>query len=150
MNINPKLTAIALSALAMASFSALTLLPSVAQAQATPPIIVSGKVVNVGHEKVSVNNVWLDKVTVTVESCEARGALKTVHYSPASISDRTVLGHLFSENIHSADSMSMEAQQQTSGYGIFWVDQNQRVLRTGILGHNVDCKNVQGLVSQFP
>lgn len=126
---------------------------SLGAAQAEGPAsknIVAGKLVNVGHEKVNVNNVWLDKITVTVDSCDARGTLKTVHYSPATVSDRTLLGHLFSANVHSANSMSMEAQQQASGYGIFWVDQNQRVLRTGILGHNVECKNVPGLVSQFP
>src|SRR5690349_16151693 len=71
-----------------------------AQPQPTPAAgPVAGKVVAVSHEKVNVNNAWLDKVTVTVDSCAARGTLKTVHYLPATVSDRTALGHLFQNDL---------------------------------------------------
>jgi hypothetical protein len=121
-------------------------LPAVAQ---PAPSVVAGKVVAVSHEKTNVNNQWLDKVSVTVDSCSARGTLKTVHYAPASISDRTALGHLFEQDLNSARTANMERQQQPNGFGIFWVDAEGRVLRTGLLGHQVGCNDINHALSQF-
>lgn len=111
--------------------------------------IVAGKVAAVEHEKIQVNNAWLDKVSVTVESCKQPGALEVVEYSPASIGDQTALGHLFDHDIHHARTPNMRQQQMPNGYGIFWVDANKKVQRTGLLGHQVDCSHVQALVDQF-
>lgn len=122
-----------------------------AYAQATGKKYVAGRIVNVSQEKVTVNTAVLDKITVSVESCDARGgALKSVFYAPATVSDRTALGHLFDQDIQSARTPNMETQHQPNGFGIFWVDDTGRVLRTGILGANVDCNLVPALVNQFP
>lgn len=134
---------------ALLTLMAVALSSSLAFAQPNNKKVVAGKVVAVSHEKVTVNTTVLDKITVTVDSCDARGTLKTVHYSPATVSDRTALGHLFDQNETSGRTPNMEAQQQANGFGLFWVDDSNRVLRTGIMGHNVDCKNISGFVSQF-
>ncbi len=111
---------------------------------------VAGKIVSVSHEKVNVNNVWLDKISVTVDSCDAPGTLVTVQYSPATTSDRAALGHLFDQNITSARTADLKAQQMPNGYGVFWVDANNRVLRTGLLGSPLNCSHVQKIIQQFP
>ncbi len=123
-------------------------LPSVAQ---QAPSAVAGKVVAVSHEKVNVNNQWLDKISVTVDSCDARGTLKTAYYLPATISDRTALGHLLQQDLDSARTANMEhqQQQQPNGFGIFWVDPQGRITRTGLLGHQVGCNDVSRALSQF-
>lgn len=117
-------------------------------AQPLPPH-VAGKVVNVSHEKVKINNKWLDKVEVTVQSCTKQGALDTVHYSPATVTDLAALGHLFDQNIHSARTYNNFKQKQINGYGVFWVDANKRVTRTGILGAGVGCAQVPDFLKQF-
>lgn len=125
------------------------MISTVVQAQ-QPPAHVAGKIVAVAHEKVNVNNQWLDKISVTVDSCDARGTLKTVQYFPATVSDRTALGHLFEQNLHSARTANMERQQQQpNGFGIFWVNAQNQVLRTGLLGHQVGCGDVSQALKQF-
>lgn len=129
---------------------ALTFAVSSAMAQNTPPKTVAGKVVKVTHHKVKVDTQWLDQVDVTVDSCAAPGQLVTVSYSPASISDRAALGHLFEEDLQSARTPDMKAQQLPNGYGLFWVDAANRVQRTGLLGSKLDCAAVPALIQQFP
>ncbi len=127
----------------------LLLTPSLGMAQQPLPKHVAGKVVAVSQEKVQVApNQWADQVKVKVDSCLQRGKLEEVVYNPATISDRTALGHLFEENYTSAWTPLMEAQQNIGGYGLFWVDDANKVLRTGILGYNVDCKVVPTLLQQ--
>ena len=122
---------------------------SIAYAQ-QPPKTVAGKVVAVSHEKVQVNTQWLDQIKVKVESCAASGTLEEVVYSPATVSDRTALGHLFDEDLNQARQMVMlTPQRQINGYGLFWVDANNKVLRTGVLGYDIDCGVVPKLVQQF-
>jgi hypothetical protein len=134
------ISALALIALAIT-------LPANAQ---QPPSHVAGKIVAVAHEKVNVNNQWLDKISVTVDSCDARGTLKAVQYFPATVSDRTALGHLFDQDLHSARTANMERQQQQpNGFGVFWVNAQNQVLRTGLLGHQVGCNDVSRALSQF-
>jgi hypothetical protein len=126
-----------------------TTLAATALAQ-QPSAHVAGKIVAVAHEKVNVNNQWLDKISVTVDSCDARGTLKTVQYFPATVSDRTALGHLFEQNLHSARTANMERQQQQpNGFGVFWVNAQNQVLRTGLLGHQVGCNDVNQALKQF-
>lgn len=132
------LTLIAVAAVSMPAFAQ------------KPPAYVAGKVVAVAHEKVNVNNQWLDKISVTIDSCDARGTLKTVQYFPATVSDRTALGHLFEQDLQSARTPNMERQQQQpNGFGVFWVDAQNHVLRTGLLGHQVGCADVSKALSQF-
>jgi len=132
------------------ALAVLALLPVTAIAQAPPPAHVAGKIVAVAHEKVNVNNAWLDKISVTVDSCDARGTLKTVTYFPATVSDRAALGHLFEEDLNSARTANMERQQQQpNGFGVFWVNAQNNVLRTGILGHQSGCNDVSRALAQF-
>jgi len=122
---------------------------SAAMAQQPLPKHVAGKVVAVSQEKVqTAPNQWADQIKVKVDSCQQRGKIEEVVYSPATISDRTALGHLFEENYTSAWTPLMEAQQTIGGYGLFWVDDANKVLRTGFLGSNVDCKAVPTLLQQ--
>lgn len=117
-------------------------------AQSLPPH-VAGKIVSVSHEKVMVNNQSQDQITVTVESCQVPGQLKSVVYSPATVSDRTALGALYDETLTSARTANMAKQQMVNGFGLFWVDANNRVTRTGILGAKMDCSVVPSLLKQF-
>lgn len=115
----------------------------------TTPKLIAGKVVAVSHEKVTLNNLWFDKITVTVDRCDARGALATVHYAPGTVSDRTALGHLLPQNMGLAQMPNMERQQQPNGFGLFWTDANGRILRTGIMGSQLGCNDVPRLSQQF-
>lgn len=115
-----------------------------------PPKHVAGKIVAVSHEKVNINNTWPDKVSVMVDNCDAPGTLKTVYYSPATVSDMAALGHLFDENIHSAETAIVPMQSNANGFGLFWLDANDNVLRTGILGDKMDCAAAKALLNQFP
>jgi len=137
-----KTTTIALAACALTS-------AAFAQQQAQPKT-VAGKVVAVSHEKVQVNNQWLDQIKVKVESCAKQGALEEVVYSSATVSDRAVLGQLFDGTFHQARAMTMDApQRQVNGYGLFWVDAANKVQRTGVLGADMDCAQVPKLIQQF-
>lgn len=129
----------------------LALSTSVAMAQQPLPKHVAGKVIAVSQEKVqTAPNQWADQIKVKVDSCQQRGKIEEVVYNPATISDRTALGHLFEENHTSAWTPLIEVQQSASigGYGLFWVDDSNKVLRTGILGSGVDCKAVPTLLQQ--
>ena len=120
-------------------------------AQNLPPH-VAGKIAAVSHEKVKVKEHWMDQVKVKVDSCTQPGQLQEVIYNPGRISDRTALGHLFEANIHQAHQALMnkpQPQRQMNGFGIFWIDQNNHVLRSGFLGNNVDCGAVPALLQQF-
>lgn len=130
------------------SLLTLTLLVSAAPSFAENKV-VAGKVVAVSEEKITANGKTFDQVTVSVEACDANGALKTVIYSPITISDRSALGHLFDQNLHSDRTANMPKQHQTNGFGMFWVDDKSIVHRTGILGSQVDCAMVPQLGSQF-
>ncbi|MBY0405364.1 MAG: hypothetical protein K2X66_15800 [Cyanobacteria bacterium] len=92
-------------------------------AQADPNAkIVAGKIVAVSHEKVTVNNVVMDKSMVTVDNCDARGTLTTVNFTPSTISDRSILGHLFGKTILSAKATNLEKLQQPNGFCVFgWI-----------------------------
>lgn len=113
------------------------------------PKHVAGKIVNVTHEHVKVNTAWLDQVTVTVDACVPPNQLVTVKYAPGTISDLDALGHLFDEDIHSAKTHADYKNQAPNGFGIFWLDQNDFVTRTGLLGYKMDCANVPDMLNQF-
>ena len=141
---------VALSAFVALTASSGMLCVSTAHAQQQQlPRHVAGKIVNVSHEKVQVNQKWLDKMSVTVESCQEPGTLKTVHYTPGFDSDRSALGHLFDQDIQSAYTPDMPKQQLPNGYGVFWTNEDNKVLRTGLLGSKLDCRAVPSMLQQF-
>ena len=110
---------------------------------------VAGKIAAVRHEKVTVNKQVLDKVTVVVDDCLKPGQLTEVYYNPATISDLTVLGHLFDETTQSARTANMPKQQMFNGHGLFFVDEQGTVQRAGLLGHPISCNQISQLVQQF-
>ncbi|MGE0201633.1 MAG: hypothetical protein AB7P76_11770 [Candidatus Melainabacteria bacterium] len=137
---------------AAAMMTALLLAGGVATAQQTLPPHVAGKVVAVSHEKVKVNEAWLDQIKVKVDSCRQPGKIEEVIYSPARVSDTTALGHLFDADLQHAWAVMMDKappQRQINGIGVFWVDANNHVQRTGLLGNDVDCSRVPALLGQF-
>ncbi len=138
-----------LKTLSVLGLSAIVSLNLLASAQQQLPPHVAGKVANVSHEKVKVGESWLDKISVTVESCQTPGQLKTVHYTPGTDSDRTALGHLFEEDVQSARTANMVKQKLPNGFAVFWIDQANKVLRTGILGSKMDCRVVPSILQQF-
>ncbi len=110
---------------------------------------VAGKIAAVRHEKITVNKQVLDKVTVVVDDCLKPGQLTEVFYNPATISDLTVLGHLFDETVQSARTANMPKQQMFNGHGLFFVDDKGIVQRAGLLGNPVSCAQISQLVQQF-
>lgn len=132
----------------MAVALAVIALTGAAYAQQQPKT-VAGKVVAVSHEKVNVNNQWLDQIKVKVDNCNTK-TLDEVVYSSATVSDRAVLGQLFDAGHDQAKAMTMDTpQRQINGYGLFWVDAANKVLRTGVLGADMDCGKVPQLIQQF-
>lgn len=101
--------------------------------------VVAGKVVAVSHQKVTAGSQTLDKVSVTVEPCNARGTQKTMAFAPSGVHDRNALGQLFMESYQHAVMPNMEAQQISNGYGVFWVDANGTIQRSGWLGAHENC-----------
>ena len=137
------------SRLLAALLAGMSVLSLTAHAQET----VGGKIVALTHQQVNVNNTWQDKISVLVANCATPGQLTEVFYSPGRLSDRAALGHLFEEDVNAARAVVMNGappQRQINGYGLFWVDDNNNVRRTGILGHDVDCGTIPTLVQQFP
>ncbi len=134
-----------ISILSLSLFVTLNLFASAQQL----PRHIAGKVASVSHQKVKVGQSWLDKISVTVDSCMTPGKLETVHYTPSIDSDRTALGHLFNEDVQSARTANMVKQKLPNGFGVFWVDQANKVLRTGILGSKMDCGIVPSILQQF-
>ncbi len=112
---------------------------------------IGGKVVNVSHEKITLpNKTVADKVSVTIDPCDAPGTLKTLTYNPSTVSDRHTLGFLYEANLNQARSPFMtKPQPQVNGFGLFWVDANNHISRSGFLGHNVGCGQVNQLTGQF-
>lgn len=106
---------------------------------------VMGKVLAVYHEKVTVNQQVLDKVSVTVRSCLGNPPLETVHYSPGIVSETNDLGHLYRQLLNSARTNEVKNQYMTliGGHASFDVDDTNKVLKTTIWGYNWECgKNV--------
>ncbi len=119
-----------------------------AQAEITP---IGGKIVNVSHEKITLaNKTVADKVSVTIDPCTTPGQLKTLTYNPSTVSDRHTLGFLYEANLNQARSPFMtKPQPQVNGFGLFWVDTNNHISRSGFLGHNVGCGQIGSLSGQF-
>jgi hypothetical protein len=125
---------------AIALLGAIALLTPVAMAKD-----VSGKVVGVFVEPVTVNNRVLDKVSVTVSSCQG-GGLQTVSYLPGLVSEDNALGFLFNQQTQAARAAVTKNQymNMVSGHVSFVADdKTNTVQKTTFWGYNWECgKNV--------
>lgn len=113
---------------------------------------VTGKVVAVYHESVQVNQKWLDKVSVTIDTCAPNqvpgGQFATFSYSPGAVADDNALGFLFRDHANAARQTISKNQYMTvvGGHVTLAVnDQNKQIQKTTFWGHNWECgRNVGG------
>jgi hypothetical protein len=102
---------------------------------------ITGKVVAVFVEPVTVNTKVLDKVSVTVAACPS-GKYETVVYSPGNVSDDNSLGFLFEHQVNSARAAITKNQymNMVSGHATFVVpDNGTTVQKTTFWGYNWEC-----------
>ena len=114
---------------------------------------ISGKVLAVFHESVSVNNRWLDKISVTINSCNPAGQWETVSYSPGVLSNENSLGFLYGEMAGAAHSVVMKTPylNSVSGYVTLAVNDQNVVQKTTFWGYNWECgRNVDIAPPQMP
>jgi hypothetical protein len=118
------------------------LLPAVAQARE-----ISGKVVAVFTEPVTINQKVLDKVSVTVASCPT-GKYETVVYSPGSVSEDNALGFLFEHSVQHGRAAVTKNQfmNMVNGHMTFTVPDNGTTVQKAVFwGANWECGvNVSG------
>jgi hypothetical protein len=120
----------------------LMVLPALAQARE-----ITGKVVAVFTEPVTVNQKVLDKVSVTVASCPT-GKYETVVYSPGSVSEDNALGFLFEHSVQHGRAAVTKNQfmNMVNGHMTFTVpDTGTTVQKAVFWGANWECGvNVSG------
>ncbi len=107
---------------------------------------VSGKVVAVYYEPVTVNNKTMDKISATVQSC-GTGQFETVTYTPGAVSDDNSLGYLFTHLANHARSTSTRNQYMNAvqGYATFVTTDQNVVQKTTFWGYNWECgRNLDG------
>ncbi|MCA9806463.1 MAG: hypothetical protein KC476_00780 [Cyanobacteria bacterium HKST-UBA06] len=141
MNVMSKRLAVSASLMAMlvAGQSALTL-PVLAKE-------VTGKVVAVYHEKVTVDKKVLDKVSVTVRDCAQGGQYTTVHYPAGTISDENHNGGVY--NLLNMANRQAETKSQymnsVGGHVTFTTNDDLLVSKTRFWGYNWECgRNLDG------
>ena len=121
----------------LASALVLTLVP-LAEAKE-----VTGKVLAVYYEPVTINNKVFDKVSVTVQACQPSPTpLVTAYYLPGSVSDDNSLGYLFNHHAIAARSNVMKNQYMNSVSGHVTLvinDQTQAIQKTTFWGYNWEC-----------
>ena len=103
---------------------------------------VSGKVVAVYHEPVTVNAKVLDKVSVTVDaSCASPSRYETVSYAPGAVSEDNHLGFLFRDLAVAARGMVQKNQfmNSVSGHVTLQVNEQNTVQKTTFWGYNWEC-----------
>jgi len=101
---------------------------------------ITGKVVAVYLEPVTVNSKVMDKVSVSVKSC-ATGQWETVSYSPGYVSDDNSLGYLYNNLANAARSMVTKNQYMSSvsGHVTLAVNEQNVVQKTTFWGYNWEC-----------
>jgi hypothetical protein len=101
---------------------------------------ISGKVVAVYEEPVTLNAKTWDKVSVTVNNC-ATNQWETVSYSPGNIADDNSLGFLFNDLANAARSMVSKTQymNSVSGHVTLTVNEQNVVQKTMFWGYNWEC-----------
>lgn len=107
---------------------------------------VSGKVVAVYYEPVTINNKTMDKIAATVQFC-GTGQFETVTYSPGAVSDDNSLGYLFTHLANHARSTSTKNQYMNAvqGYATFVTNDQNVVQKTTFWGYNWECgRNLDG------
>ena len=113
---------------------------------------VSGKVVAVYLEPVTVNNKVLDKVSVSMKNC-ASGQWETFAYSPGYVSDENSLGYLYNNLANAARSMVTKNQymNSVSGHVTLVVNEQKAIQKTTFWGYNWECgQDVEGKASAVP
>lgn len=102
---------------------------------------VSGKVVAVYHEKVTVNNKVLDKISSTVRSCEPGNPFVTVNYSPGALSDDNAYGYIYNHLLNAARAAVTKSQyiNSVSGHVTFTTNDSNTVSKTKFWGYNWEC-----------
>jgi len=121
--------------------SAVCLLLAAAQAKD-----ITGKVVAVYHEPVTVNGKTLDKVSVSLSNC-ATGQWETFSYSPGGVSDDNSLGFLYRDLANAGRSMVSKSQYMTSvsGHATLVVNEQNVIQKTTFWGYNWECgKDIEG------
>ena len=114
---------------------------------------ITGKVMAVYHEKVNVNNNWLDKVSVTISNCNPAGQLETFAYSPGSLSDNNSLGSLYGQLVGSAHAMTMKTpfMSSVSGHVTLSANEHNTIQKTTFWGYNWECgKNLDAQQPKQP
>jgi hypothetical protein len=109
---------------------------------------VTGKVLAVYHEPITLNNKVFDKVSVTVHACSPSPTqLVTASYAPGSVSDDNSLGYLFNHQAIAARSSSSRNQFMNSVSGHITLlinDQTQLIEKTTFWGYNWECgRNIE-------
>ena len=107
---------------------------------------VTGKVIAVFHEPVTVNAKTLDKVSATVLSC-GTNTMETVSWSAGSLADDNSLGYLFNHLANHARSTSTKNQYMNSvmGHATFVTNDQNVVQKSTFWGYNWECgKNIEG------
>lgn len=112
----------------------------------------TGKVVAVFHEAVKNNdNKWYDKVSVTIDRCDAPGQLITGYYTPSATSDAQVQGFLFRDTLQAARHHITKNQYMNivNGHVSLKLDETNpntklhKILKTTFWGYNWECgKNI--------
>ena len=101
----------------------------------------TGKVIAVFHEPVKIQEKWHDKVSLTLDRCDAPGQFITVHYTPSWTSDDNVQGFLFRDNLMAARQHVSKSQYLTlvNGHVTAKIDENRRIQKTTFWGYNWEC-----------
>jgi hypothetical protein len=101
---------------------------------------ITGKVMAVYLEPVTVNTKVMDKVSVSVKDC-ATGQWETASYSPGYVSDDNSLGFLYNNLANAARSMATRNQfmNSVSGHVMLSVNENKVIQKTTFWGYNWEC-----------
>ena len=102
----------------------------------------TGKVLAVYHEPVNVNNVWMDKVSLTLAPCSAPNTLATAWYNPGTLSEENHLSFLYRNLANAARSVVMKNQYMNSVNGHVTVvvdDTDKHITKTTFWGYNWEC-----------
>lgn len=101
---------------------------------------ITGKVVAVYLEPVTVNTKVMDKVSVSVRDCTT-GQWETASYSPGYVSDDNSLGFLYNNLANAARSMVTKNQfmSSVSGHVTLAVNENKVIQKTTFWGYNWEC-----------
>lgn len=114
---------------------------------------VSGKVLAVYHEPVTINTKVLDKVSVTISSCNPAGQLETLSYPAGVVSDDNSLGFIYSQLATASHTPNVKTpyMNMVNGYVTLVVNDAKVVQKTTFWGYNWECgKNIDTATQALP